>query len=71
MFYMLHINVEVFFSWNSFAQITGQSIAEKRGLRVGDIIVEINNEKTSNLCHNEAQRFIAEGGNFLKLIVLR
>ncbi|XP_065207721.1 myb-like protein X [Planococcus citri] len=52
-------------------RITGQSIAECRGLKAGDIITEINGQKTNNLCHNEAQRYIVDGGNFLKFIVLR
>ncbi|KAL6963445.1 hypothetical protein U1Q18_043263 [Sarracenia purpurea var. burkii] len=67
----LHQNYSTFLHSSAGLRITGQSIAENRGLKVGDIITEINNQKTNNLCHNEAQRFIADGGNLLKFIVLR
>lgn len=52
-------------------QITKDSIAEKHGLKVGDLITNIKNEKTTNLMHANAQRLIIESGNFLKFIVLR
>ncbi|XKL65056.1 hypothetical protein PGB90_005142 [Kerria lacca] len=53
------------------SRITKDSIAEKHGLKVGDLITNIKNEKTTNLMHANAQRLIIESGNFLKFIVLR
>lgn len=52
-------------------QIQGGSVAEKGGLKVGDIITDIGGEKTNHLTHAEAQRCVIDCGNVLNLKVLR
>lgn len=48
-----------------------ESIAEEAGLKVGDVIVRINDTPTSNLSHSEAHEKIMECANTFVLGVLR
>ncbi|XP_037047059.1 uncharacterized protein LOC119081915 isoform X2 [Bradysia coprophila] len=47
------------------------TIAEEAGLKVGDVIVRINDTPTSNLSHSEAHEIIMECANTFVLGVLR
>lgn len=47
------------------------SIAEEAGLKVGDVIVRINDAPTSNLSHSEAHEIIMNCANTFVLGVLR
>lgn len=47
------------------------SIAEEAGLKVGDVVVRINDTPTSSLSHSEAHEVIMECANTFVLGVLR
>lgn len=47
------------------------SIAERTGMRIGDVVVRINDIPTANLTHQEAHLFLNEAGNTFVLGVLR
>ena len=51
--------------------MTKDSIAEIAGLKLGDVIVRVNDTPTSNLSHSEAHEIIMECGNNFMLGVLR
>ncbi|XP_073992505.1 uncharacterized protein isoform X2 [Rhodnius prolixus] len=55
----------------SVVKVTGGSIAAHSGVKVGDIIVEINGQSTKHFIHTDAQNFIGISGNHLTLTILR
>ncbi|KAK9498960.1 hypothetical protein O3M35_003493 [Rhynocoris fuscipes] len=55
----------------SVIKVTGGSIAALSGVKVGDIVIEINGQSTKHFIHKDAQNFIGISGNHLTLTVLR
>lgn len=56
---------------NFHIQVAINSVAEQAGLKVGDILVRINNESGHALTHRDAQEVIRKSGNTITFSVLR
>lgn len=52
-------------------QVTKDGIAESLGMRIGDIVVRVNDIATSNLKHSAAQEVILGCGNSFVMAILR
>jgi len=51
-------------------QVNPGSLAERAGLKVGDILVKISNRSAENMLHKEAEDAIKDSGNYLDIVVL-
>ena len=52
-------------------QVNPRSIAEQSGLKVGDVIQDINGMTTAQMKHQEAQQTIINAGNRISLNINR
>ena len=52
-------------------KVTGGTVAEKSGMKVGDVLLQANGQLLADLSHCESYKFIHEAGNHLELTVER
>lgn len=69
-FTFIIILIRIFSNLHIF-QVTEGGLAEKAGLKVGDVIVRINDDSTSCMTHNDAHDIIMRAGNNFFFGVIR